>query len=242
MRKEVEYQCEAVSSDAFVQHLAVSYLRWGYVFYVTGIVPKKRLPRDVDRKMISKYGITSSKFTRARRKRAGQPNAHYLRHGDFCVCLVTIGHEYFFDEEGQAVRDIRKTPIKHDGYAVGFYEGKISIRLDEGTYLNLRAHFEEIATKRKAETLAAMIYTLRFRAYRGVRIQLNEILGSVNAARKAAGLDQVPTSCVRWYRDPIKIYQPQSDEGLDAFGGVVSGGVDDPAHGPSGHLVSIEGE
>jgi hypothetical protein len=206
MKTESEYRCEAASVEAFVQHVGVTLLRSGYVFYVTGVVPKKRRPCEVDAKMIGKYGIVASKFTRARRKRAGLPNAHYLRHGDFWVCLTTVGHQKFFAAEGKAVRDARKVPIKYGGYAVGFYEGKPSIRLDEGTYLNLRAYLEDIATKRSADALGKMIYNLPFRPYRGVRTQLFQILDGVNAARAAAGLDEVPKTSVRFYRKPIRIF------------------------------------
>jgi hypothetical protein len=214
MRAKTEYLCEAASPAAFVQHLGATLLRNGYVFYVTGVVPKKRQPHEVDAKMVGKYGITASKFTRARRKRAGLPNAHYLRHGDFWVCLVTAGHQQFFAEEGKAVRDARETPIKYEGYAVGFYEGKPSIRLDEGTYLNLRAHLEDIATKRSASSLGKMIYNLPFRPYRGVRKQLYEILEGVNEARRAAGLELVPNSAVRFYREPIPIFVRRSNDGF----------------------------
>jgi hypothetical protein len=210
MRAKTEYLCEAVSAESFVQHLGATLLRCGYVFYVTGVVPKKRRPHEVDAKMVGKYGITPSKFTRARRKRAGLPNAHYLRHGDFWVCLVTVGHQEFFAEEGEAVRDARDIPIKYEGYAVGFYGGKPSIRLDEGTYLNLQAYFEDIATKRSADALAKMIYNLPFRAYRGVRMQLFQILDGLNDARRAAGLEQVPKTCVRFYREPIPIFVRRS--------------------------------
>lgn len=221
MKTESEYHCEAASVEAFVQHVGVTLLRSGYVFYVTGVVPKKRRPCEVDAKMIGKYGVTASKFTRARRKRAGLPNAHYLRHGEFWVCLATAGHQRFFAEEGEAVRDARKVPIKYGGYAVGFYEGKPSIRIDEGTYLNLRAYLEDIATKRSAEALGKMFYNLPFRPYRGIRTQLFQILEGVNAARVAAGLAEVPKTSIRFYRKPIRIFScdpagPGSDQSAES--------------------------
>jgi hypothetical protein len=221
MRRQEEYRCEAVSVDAFVQHLATSYVRCGYVFYVTGEVPKKKTGRDVDRKMIAKYGITASKFTRSRRKRAGLPNAHYLRHGRFWVLLVTQGHQHFFKEEGLAVRDARECPIKYEDYAVGFYSGKPSIRIEEKAYLNLKGHFDDYAMKLSAETLASWFYNLPFRPYGAIVKQVRSIVKSVNEARKAAGLELVPNTAVRWYRHPIPIFEPGSAEGPDALGGVV---------------------
>jgi len=44
-------------------------------------IPFNKDPEAVDRKLIQKYGIDVSKRERARRKRAGLPNRHYLRHG-----------------------------------------------------------------------------------------------------------------------------------------------------------------
>src|SRR5687767_10846672 len=65
------YRCEATTLDGFIQQLAVGYVSRGYVFYVCGWVPERKEPRDVDRRLIAKYGISISKWTRARRKRAG---------------------------------------------------------------------------------------------------------------------------------------------------------------------------
>ena len=62
------YYCEATSIEGFVQQLAVSYLKNGYWFYVTGFVPEGKNSETVDRKLIDRYEIDISKWTRARRK------------------------------------------------------------------------------------------------------------------------------------------------------------------------------
>lgn len=206
MRRAAEYRCVASSVDGFIQQLAVSYLRRGYVFYVTGVIPDGKDPRETDQKIITQYGITGSKFVRARRKAAGLPNAHYLRHGRFFVILSTVGHKTFFHEEGTAVRDARETPIRYEGYAVGFYKGKASVRIDRGTYLNLKAYFEEFATKRSCETIAKQLRGLPFRPYGPVVSQLFIILRAVNRARQAAGFEKVPNSAIRLWREPVKTF------------------------------------
>lgn len=207
MSTKAEYRCEASSVEGFIQHLAVSYVGRGYVFYVTGVIPDRKDPREIDRKIIAQYGISASKFTRARRKRAGLPNAHYLRHERFFVILSTVGNQAFFSGEGEAVRDARKTPIQYEGYAVGFYSGKPSVRINEGTYLNLKAYFEDIATKRKAETIATQVFNLPFRPYGAIVKQVRAILKRVNEIRQSAGFEPVPKTAVRLWRKPVKTFE-----------------------------------
>jgi hypothetical protein len=141
MRNPVSYRCEAASVEGFIQQLAVSYVKNGYWFYVSGTVPDKKDPRETDQKILKQYGIEVSKFTRARRKKAGAANLHYLRHGRFFVILATHGKHPFFTQERACIRDARETPIRYEGYSVSFRAGSACVRLDRGTYLNLKAYF-----------------------------------------------------------------------------------------------------
>ena len=77
----MRYRAEATSVEGFVQQIACCYLRHGYWFYVTGVVPKHIDPRAVDEKLVAKYGIAVSESTGLRRKRAGYANLQYIRHG-----------------------------------------------------------------------------------------------------------------------------------------------------------------
>src|SRR5437868_5921856 len=96
------YRCEAGSLAGFIQQLTSRYVASGYVFYVVGRVPAGKDPRRVDAKLIARYGVDCSKFTRARRKRAGRANVHYLRYRDVFVLLATHGeHPFFEGEAGQ---------------------------------------------------------------------------------------------------------------------------------------------
>jgi hypothetical protein len=101
----MQYRSEATSVEGFVQQFACCYLRHGYWFYVTGRIPDRKSPEDVDRKLIEKYGIAVSESNRARRKRLGQANLQYLR---FFIILATHGTHRFFDEEADSIRDIRR--------------------------------------------------------------------------------------------------------------------------------------
>jgi hypothetical protein len=117
------YRCEAASLEGFVQQVAVSYLRNGYWFYVAGRVPEDKDPGDVDRKLIGKYGIDLSKWERARRKRSGLANVHYIRYCRFFLLLVTAGKHHFFAEEAEKIRDARRVPIKFAGYSLSYRGG-----------------------------------------------------------------------------------------------------------------------
>jgi len=86
----------------------------------------------------------------------------HLRHGDFFVLLATHGEHPFFGGEGANVHDVRRRSIKYAGYAVGFRGGHVQVRIDLPQYRELKAWFEEQATRRSAELLAKAFYDLDF--------------------------------------------------------------------------------
>ena len=200
----MRYRCEAVSVEGFVQQLAVAYVARGYFFYVTGWVPERKEPQQVDDKLIQRYHIDLSQWARARRKRLGQASVQYLRHEDFFVILATHGEHPFFEAEGKNVLDVRRRSIKYAGYAVGFRGGHVQVRIDLPQYRLLKAWFEEEATRRSAERLAKAFYDLPFEPYYLVRRQEFNLLRAVNRRRKAAGLSLVPKECIWLKRRPVK--------------------------------------
>jgi hypothetical protein len=111
----MDYRFSAASVEGFIQQLSSNYLPHGYWFYVSGIVPDGKLPENIDAKLITKYMINVSRQSRARRKQAGLANLHYFRFERFFVLLATHGKHRFFDEEGTAIRDVRRVPIKFQG-------------------------------------------------------------------------------------------------------------------------------
>jgi hypothetical protein len=114
------YRFEAVSVAGFVQQLAVAYLAHGYFYYVAGRVPEGKDPRAVDEKLLSKDGIAVSRWARARRKRGGSANLHYLRFGRFFVLVATAGAHEFFAEESGSIRDFRRDSLCFAGYSIGW--------------------------------------------------------------------------------------------------------------------------
>jgi len=204
------YRCVATSVAGFVQQLAVAYVTHGYWFYVTGRVPEHKDPGLVDRKIIERYGIDVSKWTRARRRRAGLANVQYLRYGRFFILLATHGDHQFFAEEGGQIRDVRRTPIKFMGYSIGCRQARnggryhASVRIQSEPYNTLKASFEKMALHRSVNSIQAEFWGLNFEPYAPVRAQLFSALRAVNHARQKAGLEPVTTVPFRVRRVPVR--------------------------------------
>lgn len=216
----------------FVQQLATAYLPHGYWFYVTGRIPPHKDHVAIDQKLLAKYGIAISRPARARRKRAGLANLHYLRHESFFVILATHGQHQFFSQEGQSLRDIRRTPLVYCGYSVSYkhgghvrrIEGKPAKRDDRwhsrvqiarGDYRTWRAYFLEIAAKRTADQIAAEFWKLPYEPYAPVRQQLLNLLRLVNRARRQAGLERVAPSVLRYRRRIVRPFESLGTSPLD---------------------------
>lgn len=207
------YRCVAQSVEGFVQQLAVAYVSRGYWFYVTGRVPDRKDPALVDAKLIDRYGIRASKWQRARRKRAGVANLQYLRYDRFFIILATHGTQRFFQDE--PFRDIREDPIAFHGYSIGCGKGvdgrwHASVRLHAEEYRKLKAYFEELSTRRSAESLTHDLRAVRFAPFARVRRQMLNILRSINRFRSTAGLDAVPMTALRLRRRPVKVFSEHS--------------------------------
>ena len=189
--------------EGFVQQIACCYLRHGYWFYVTGRIPDRKSPEDIDRKLIEKYGIAVSESTRARRKRLGQANLQYLRFERFFVILATHGTHRFFDDESDSIRDIRRIPLQFEGYSISYRRGgrtragkrdpkwHAHVAIERRRYLELRDHFLELATHRTAERLALHFYRIPFEPYAPVRRQMLNIHRAVNRTRKRSGFSSM---------------------------------------------------
>ena len=210
------YRCVATSVAGFVQQLAVAYVANGYWFYVTGRVPDHKDPATVDAKIIRQYGIAISKWTRTRRKRAGQANVQYLRYDRFFVIMATHGQHPFFAAEGKRIRDIRRKPLHLVGYAIGCRKGRDgrrwhpSVRLERGVFRALKARFTQIAVHRSVEDLCRELRALDFEPYAPVRDQLRGLLRAVNHRRKTAGLELLPHTTLRLRRRPVKPFGGES--------------------------------
>lgn len=206
------YRCVATSVAGFIQQLAVCYVRHGYWFYVTGEIPAHKDPGKTDRKLIEQYEIAISKWARARRKKAGGANLHYLRFARFYVIIATHGIHPFFEAEAKRLKDIRETPIQFAGYSIGYRRQRggaswhPSVRISMDRYRQLKAYFEDIAVHRSVDILCSELQGLRLEPYAPVRNQLFMILRAINRRRKAAGFEPVPSSVLLWRRLSVRTF------------------------------------
>ncbi len=209
----VRYQHECVTLAGFIQQLAVAYVAKGYWFYVSGVIPERKDPARTDRKLMTQYGIGISKWARARKKKAGQANLHYLRHERFWVVIATRGEGVFFEAEGDRVRDIRESPLCYCGYSVSYRRGRgggrwhASVRIERRQYLELKAYFEEMAPRWTVERLTRELAELPFERYAPVRNQVFMIWRAINRRRKVAGLEPVPREVLPWRRRPVRPFE-----------------------------------
>jgi hypothetical protein len=203
------YRYEAQTIEGFVQQVAVSYVSKGYWFYVSGIVPEGKDPRAVAEKLIGKYGIAVSKFVRARRKVSGGANLQFVLHGRIFLLLATQGTHRFFEEERTRIRDCREAPIKFASYSIGFRGGHVQVRIERETERDLKAFFKERALWSQ-ERLEREFWNLPFEPYAPVRRQILIMFNQVNRARRTAGLQTLPVSCLRFRRKPCRPFAAMS--------------------------------
>jgi hypothetical protein len=219
------YKWEARSLEGFIQQLAVAYIARGYFFYVSGCVPKRIPAAEHDQRMLAKFDVAKSKWSRYRRRKQrgsdGRPlaNVQYLRHGDFWVLLCTSGHHRFFTEHckfdieqrlsTRQYLDARELPITYGGYSVS-WRGRATVRISPHAYRELKTHFLQIAAKESKNSLEREFSRAPFEPYCGVTRQMFAILRAVNRVRKTAGLPLVPRLCIRVKRQVVKPF----DEGM----------------------------
>ena len=218
------YRCVATSVAGFVQQLAVCYVARGYYFYVLGRIPDLKDPAKTDEKILAQYGIGVSKWVRARRKRSGLANVHYLRYGTFFVLIANHGEQPFFAAEARQLRDVRVSPIRFMGYSIGCrqspQDGKFhaSVRIDQDYYRDLKARFDRNALGRSVEDLCRELSDLPFEPYAPVRDQLRGLVRAVNRRRSQGGLEPVPTTALWGSRRPIR---PFAQKPGQAYHGLV---------------------
>lgn len=198
------YRCECTSVQGFVQQLAVSYVSNGYFFYVMGRVPEGKNPAALDAKLIERYAIDVSKWSRARRKRSGQASIQYLRHRQLFVLLATHGEHSFFSLEGDRVRDVRRVPLKAFGYAISHKQGHAHVRIEREEFKRLTAYFTNRSLHRKAEVLEGDIRALPYEPYAPVRRQLLQLVRGVNRVRRLAGYTPIPFEVLRFRRRIVR--------------------------------------
>ena len=182
---------------------------------MSGLVPEGKDPRAVDVKIMAKYDIPRNRWRRYRRKRAGEANLRYLRHGRRFLILATgpRGAHPFFEQEPE-VRDVRTVPIRFHGYELSCRRGRVWVRIEREAYRELRRRVREEALETDVPGLASLFRSLPYEPYRPVRYQLLRLLDEVNRRRKAAGLPRVPEWAVPNRRESHHVF-----EGVEGLSG-----------------------
>jgi hypothetical protein len=218
----MEYRCVATSVAGFVQQLVSCYLPHGYWFYVSGVIPPGKDPAEIDDKLVSKYGIGVSRTSRARRKAVGIANVHYIRYGRRFLLLATHGFHPFYDQEAKSIRDVRRIPIKFEGYSISVVRGgflrkandgsfaardhkwRVRVQIEKEMFKGLRAYLEDIAPYRTVSQLARELADLPFEPYAPVRQQLLNLIRYINRRRHTANLEPVGFSVLRYRRRIVR--------------------------------------
>src|SRR3989304_3244366 len=133
------YRWKATTLEGFIQQLAVAYVARGYFFYVTGCVPARMTAAEHDRRLVTKFDVGQSKWSRYRRRLRIGPagrrlaNVQYLRFCNFWVLVATAGEHCFFREHQKPhakpwlvepqYRDVREGPVTFGGYNVSWGGG-----------------------------------------------------------------------------------------------------------------------
>ena len=202
-RHKREYRCVAKSPEGLVQQVAVSYLRHGYWFYVTGHIKTGKDATAIDRKLIAKYGIDISERERADRKKRGLANMQYIRYQNWFLLLATRGHHPFKQQERKQIRDCRRHPICFEGYSISYRQSAVTpkgggapkwhscVRIDKPTYKQLKAFFLSRATHRNSESLAADFAKVPYARYAPIRRQMLTILRATNKSRQKHGYSTI---------------------------------------------------
>ncbi|MEQ8849011.1 hypothetical protein [Botrimarina sp.] len=220
MQQPRPYNCVTQSLDAFLAQL-VRYVASGHYFYVTGHVPGRKSPEEVDRKLILLYGLGKPKWERARRRLGEQAGIHYLRHGKFFVLIATHGRHQFFEDHQKNICDIRRTALKVRGYSIRYtfsdqdQRWKVFVRLDKPTYQSVRAHLLDLARRpsyRDTARLIAEVESLPFQGYAPVRGQVLAIIKAMNRVRRHAGVGPLPMDIVPRMRPVRRVFVTADEE------------------------------
>jgi hypothetical protein len=209
-RGVVTYRCEATTLEGFLQQLAVCYVGRGYWYYVSGFVPTDKDPRDIDAKLIKRYDIAMSKWTRFRRKQAGLAGIQYLRFRRYFLLLATEGSHRFYEDEPN-VCDVRRVPITFSGYSVSSRCGRPHVRIAREEYLQIKAYFTEVACRLSVERLQAELSSLPFEPYAPIRSQYLALVRAVNHCREEAGLSTISRFSVRLKRRICRPFEPVAE-------------------------------
>ena len=181
-----------------------------------------RIRIAIDQKLIAKYGIGVSRTSRARRKAVGIANVHYLRYQRRFLLLATHGFHPVLRRRGpehsrrpadsDQVRGVLdfggqgrvSAKASEAGLALRDSKWRARVQIERELYRGLKAYFEDIAVHRSAGQLARELADLPFEPYAPVRQQLLNLVRYINQRRKAANLEPLSFSVLRYRRRIVR--------------------------------------
>ncbi len=236
VRRRKPAVCEVRSLTALVKQIAVHTLRWGYWWYVSGIIPEHKDAKSIDGRLMDKYAANLSEASRYRRKQQGLANVRYYRLGRRFFLFTTLGVSPIWQAEAANLRCVRRAPrdwekrtgytgvfpyapIQVGGYSISYKPGGLTkkgktdpkwhshVELDHKTYRDVKATFLEVATKRSASQLGMMFYELGFEPYKPLLRQLYAIHKRVNLKRRRSGIKvRVPREFIPTKLRPARVF------------------------------------
>ncbi len=223
-----QYRCEARSVAGFVAQI-VRYVASGHYFYVRVLIPAHKEPRLVDEKLLRLYDIARPAWRRERRRLKRSAGIHYLRHDRLAVIMLSKGrHDDFYRDHASSVTDIRRQALKVFGYSIrhGYSAAqnrmKVSVRLDEARYRELKHHLVTMATWesfRDPERLEREFRRLPVQAYDPVFDQLVAIARHVNRVRRRRGFMPVRLACLPCKVQTTKVFNDDGRRGTGRLTG-----------------------
>ena len=209
-RGGMERRVEATTVEGFVQQLAVAYVAPGVLLLCHGIRPRRARTRRGSTP--SSAPATGWGYRSGPGPGAGPPGRRATptsgSGGSSCSWPLTARARSSPRRRG-SVRDARRTPIRFSGYAISHRGGHVHVRIDRPVYLGLKAYLVGIAAAQgRVRPGGRGPEGARLRAVAPVRSQCRAILRAVNRARAAAGLPEVPRSCLRTRRRVVRPFGP----------------------------------
>ena len=147
------------------------------------------------------------RWQRKRRNLKDAASIHLLQHNRLLLLLLSKGrHEAFYADHGKNVLDVRRQALKVFGYSIRYgisaeeKRWKVSVRLDRGTYKELKSHMLTLAvrdTYRSRERMEREFRRLPYQSYEPVYAQLVSIARQVNRERRRRGFDVIDLECIK---------------------------------------------
>ena len=217
-----EYHYDTLSIDGFLSQLVRYITQGGHYFYIRCLVPEHKDPHAIAAKLLTRYGIRRKRWQRKRRNLKNAASIHFLMHGRLFVIILSKGrHDQFYADHGGNVLDIRRTALKAFGYSIrysiptGQSRPKVSIRLDQDTYRQLKSHMLTIATWDSygdPQRIQNEFRRLPYQSYQPVYQQLFGIGRAVNRARQRRGFLPIDLKCIRRERHLQKVFAELPEE------------------------------